>query len=235
MGARIVRHIRSNVVAYMALLVALGGTAYAAEKIGSGDIKRNAVKSKHVGKGQVKSSDIKDGKGVKSDDVKDDGLTGADVDESTLRSSVRLNLPPTSWVSAGIPPADVEYSIGQALVEQGPAGAGPRNVFANAQPPNQVAGRSMQLKSFEVCYQGGATAILNEVVVRTIASTASTLFSDTTVISDETDRTDQSCRTYEPAGPVVVGPNEFVEPALGLNFSGGTFRISRATLVLEPV
>ncbi len=138
-------------------------------------------------------------------------------------------------MSAGVPAANVEYFVGLARVEQGPAGAGFRNVFANVQPPNQVAGRSMQLKSFEVCYGAEATAILNEVEVRTIESTASTLFSDTTVISDETDRTDQSCRSYEPAGPVVVGPNEFIEPALSLNFSGGTFRIARATLVLEPV
>ncbi len=51
-----------TVVAYLALFAALAtGGAYAAGKIGSGDIAKNAVKSKHIGKGQVKAADIRTG------------------------------------------------------------------------------------------------------------------------------------------------------------------------------
>ena len=90
-------------VAYLALFVALGGTTWAAAKIGSNDIKRNAVKSKHIKNETVKQKDIRDnavGAGeiadgtvgsaeiadgaVASIDVADDGLTGADISESTL-------------------------------------------------------------------------------------------------------------------------------------------------------
>jgi hypothetical protein len=230
--ARISNHVRSNVIAYLALFVALSGTAYAAGKVGSKDIKTGAVKSKQIGDDQVKSKDLRDGKAVKSRDVKDDSLTAADIDESTFPSTIRLNLPPTSWVTAGIPDADVTYFVGLARVEG--AGAGFRNVFANVQVPNQLGGRSMELKSFELCYGAAATAVLNEVKVRTIESTSTTPFSDTTVISDDTDRSDSSCRTYEPSQPVVVGPNEFLEPGLSLNFSGGQFKIYRTTVVLQP-
>ena len=46
----IVRHIRSNIVGYLALFLALGGTAYALE--------RNSVESKHIVNGQVKEADL---------------------------------------------------------------------------------------------------------------------------------------------------------------------------------
>ena len=86
MFAGIGRHIRSNVVAYLALFVALSGTAYAADKIGSKDIRKGAVKSKQIADGKVKSRDIQNGRGVRSVDVKDGSLTGADIEESSLDS-----------------------------------------------------------------------------------------------------------------------------------------------------
>jgi hypothetical protein len=55
----------STVIAYLALFVALGGTAYA--------LGVNSVKSKHIKNGAVRSVD-----------VGNDRLTGTDVDESTL-------------------------------------------------------------------------------------------------------------------------------------------------------
>ena len=62
MLVRVGRHLRANLVAYLALFVALGGTgAYAASKIGSKDIAKNAVKSKHIKDNQVTGADIKDG------------------------------------------------------------------------------------------------------------------------------------------------------------------------------
>lgn len=84
MKSRVINHVRSNTIAYLALFVALSGTAYAADKIGPRDIKKGAVKSKQIGNDQVRSKDIKDDKGVKSADVKDGSLKGTDIDESSL-------------------------------------------------------------------------------------------------------------------------------------------------------
>ena len=264
MSSKVSNHARSNVIGYLALFVALTGTAYAAEKVGSGDIRKGAVKSKQIGDNQVRSKDIKDDKGVKSRDLRndsvqsvdvrdgdlseagiaagsltgrsigDDSLTADDIDESTFPSTIRLNIPPTSWVTAGIPDADVTYFIGLAKVEQGGGVGTFRNVFAEVQVPKQIGGRSMELRSFELCYAAAASAVLNELTVRTIESTSTKLFSDTGVISDDTDRSDSGCRTYEPSQTVVLGPNEFVEPGLSIQFGGGEFRIYRTTLVLQP-
>lgn len=73
-----------TLVAYLALTVALGtGGAYAAAQIGARDIKPDAVHSRHIKDGNVRTPDLHFG-AVKSAKVADDTLTGADVDESTL-------------------------------------------------------------------------------------------------------------------------------------------------------
>src|SRR3954452_18936097 len=59
MLARAVRHIRSNLVAYLALSVALGGTSYAAvTNITSAQIKNNSVQGKDIKDGSIKSADV---------------------------------------------------------------------------------------------------------------------------------------------------------------------------------
>jgi hypothetical protein len=75
MGRRLLRHLRGNIVAYVALFFVLSGTAYAAGTIGSSQIANNSLKS----------IDLKNGAGVSGGDVVPDSLTGAQVDESTLR------------------------------------------------------------------------------------------------------------------------------------------------------
>ena len=60
-GARIRDHLRGNIVAYLALFVALSGTAWAASKIGSEDIKRKAVLSKHIKNKEVQTKDLANG------------------------------------------------------------------------------------------------------------------------------------------------------------------------------
>jgi len=62
------------VVALISLFVALSGVAYAANTVGSGDVIDNSLLSQ----------DLKDGFAVKSVDVVNDSLTGADIAESTL-------------------------------------------------------------------------------------------------------------------------------------------------------
>jgi hypothetical protein len=49
----------ANVVAMVALFVALSGTSYAVSKVGAKDIRKNAVRSKHIKKSQVNSADIR--------------------------------------------------------------------------------------------------------------------------------------------------------------------------------
>jgi hypothetical protein len=97
---RISSHIRSNIIGYVALFVALGGSAYAVDgplpgqdQVGSADIINNDVQSADIKDANVASADIRsnaittgkilDGD-VRGADVLDNGLTGADVNEATL-------------------------------------------------------------------------------------------------------------------------------------------------------
>ncbi|HKP89802.1 MAG TPA: hypothetical protein VJT75_07465 [Thermoleophilaceae bacterium] len=68
----------SNVVSVLALFVALGGTTYAAATIGAGDIRNDAVRSRHIDNGQVKQEDLGAGS-VNSAKVANASLSGADV------------------------------------------------------------------------------------------------------------------------------------------------------------
>ncbi len=74
---RLPRPSASLFVSITALVVALGGTSYAALKIDSSDIENNSVQSKDLKDKTIKSRDIKKG-GVKSSDVRDGTLQGKD-------------------------------------------------------------------------------------------------------------------------------------------------------------
>jgi hypothetical protein len=76
-------HIRSNVVGYVAVFLALGGVTYAA------GLQPNSVRSKHIVDGQVKSTDLGNGSVIASK-VAPDSLGGEQIDEASLAGSYRL-------------------------------------------------------------------------------------------------------------------------------------------------
>jgi hypothetical protein len=65
--------------------VVAGGSAYAAATIGSKDIKKNAVLSKHIKNGQVKSSDL-GANSVASNKIKDGQVNGDDLAANSVGS-----------------------------------------------------------------------------------------------------------------------------------------------------
>ncbi len=75
---RIRRHLSyANVVATLALLLALGGGAYAIDK----------VSSREIVNGTIKSVDLKNRQAVRAADVRRNGLRGKQIDERTLDAS----------------------------------------------------------------------------------------------------------------------------------------------------
>jgi hypothetical protein len=72
-----------DVCAAMALFVALGGTAYAVNTVGSADIIDGQVKSVDIGDGEVSSADVKD-QSLTTFDVST--FLGADIVDGTLTS-----------------------------------------------------------------------------------------------------------------------------------------------------
>jgi hypothetical protein len=83
----------ANVTALLALFVALGGSSYAAIRVGSEQIANNSIRSKDlynngvrgkdIRKGTIRGTDVHDGD-LKGKDVRDDTLSGDDVKESSL-------------------------------------------------------------------------------------------------------------------------------------------------------
>jgi len=80
----------ANVTATLALVVALGGTGYAAATIGTKDIKNNAVTSAKIKNKGVLTKDLKDG-GVSSLKIKDDGVRPRDVADIQMHDLTLLN------------------------------------------------------------------------------------------------------------------------------------------------
>lgn len=107
MTTRILTAIRGSftpafVVACLALVVALSGTAYAAVKVGAKDIKRDAVRSKHIKDGAVRSAEVRDGS-LTGSDVRDGSLTGADLlDGSVTAADLGPQTISCPFVSTGI-------------------------------------------------------------------------------------------------------------------------------------
>lgn len=88
MSRGLLRFLRGNTLALVALFIALGGTTYAAtalpkNSVGTKQLKKNAVTAAKIKNGSVTGAKIANN-AVTGATVKDDSLTGADILESTL-------------------------------------------------------------------------------------------------------------------------------------------------------
>ncbi|MGH2978341.1 MAG: hypothetical protein ACRDLQ_01730 [Solirubrobacterales bacterium] len=87
----------ANVVALIALFVALSGTSYAVSKVGAKDIRKNAVRSKHIKRSQVRSVDIRN-HSIRTIDIAPT-VTGATLQSSA--GQARRDAGPTGVPSSG--------------------------------------------------------------------------------------------------------------------------------------
>jgi hypothetical protein len=80
----------ANVAATLALVVALGGTGYAATTIGTKDLKNNAVTSAKIKDGNVKGGDLNENS-VSTAKIKDGSVKDADVSDITMQNLPLVN------------------------------------------------------------------------------------------------------------------------------------------------
>jgi hypothetical protein len=119
------RHLSySNVVASIALFVALGGSAVALEgqnSVNSGDIKNGAVKTEDINGDAVTGGKL-EAEAVKSSDVANEGLTGGDVEDGSLtEDDVAIgDFPASSIPVAGVLPAQARAIGGDGDTTFGP-------------------------------------------------------------------------------------------------------------------
>jgi hypothetical protein len=123
------RHLSyANVTATLSLFIALGGAgAYAAAQIGSSDIAKNAVKSKHIRNGQVRGADIGDAQ-VTSSEIADGQVFGSDVANGSIRAEDiepgAFDLDVTVVEAQGTGSATPTCPAGTTLVGGGATGTG---------------------------------------------------------------------------------------------------------------
>jgi hypothetical protein len=131
-------HLRRNLIALVALFVALGGTAAALpgkNTVDSGDIKKKAVKTRDIAKQAVTEPKLADGAvttaklangavtGAKADEGSFEGLIKGDGRQSTVSATVdTVGFLPQSVVLAEVPTMGVVELI--ACFPQGGPGAG---------------------------------------------------------------------------------------------------------------
>src|SRR4051794_19352897 len=156
----------SLVIAFVALAVAIGGTAVAASKIGPKQLKANAVTSAKIKNGAVKSPDIGDGTvasidlapgAVGTGNIADGSITGAKVASETLSDK---NI--SDYELIGNSPVRVVAT--EAATEAAARTAAPENVLFT----------KGQLTIYAKCFRDttGAGTVFGEIYARTSADGA---------------------------------------------------------------
>src|SRR5205807_741554 len=104
-----------------------------------------------------------------------------------------LQVPAGSWVSksdnAGS--SSVAFKLGETTLHGD--SASPQTFQAGVTLPSSLQGRPVKVTGFELCYDSGDLAVVDEVFLDRTRATQS--FSEAeTMIDDTTDRTDTTCR-----------------------------------------
>jgi hypothetical protein len=130
-------HVRGNVVGYVALFVALSGTAWAVS-----DLSRNEVKSRHIGKGQVKRSDLR-ANSVTSPKVANGSLLGEDLAAGLL------------------PEADTPQEVLDKVKQVDGSGSGLDADTVGGIPASQLGGVGRQAIDPDGCHDNGLALFEN--------------------------------------------------------------------------
>lgn len=152
-----------------------------------------------------------------------------------LSHTSRYMVSPANWVttagSSSVILGSGETSLAASIATTD------RFFFAALTLPQTVAGRTVQIDSFELCYQASAPqATLDGVFLFKIADATAADWdgAGSTPISDDTDREDDTCRTYAGAAPVPLGPNDLAQVAVRVDYSGpGVLPVGRLSVNLS--
>jgi hypothetical protein len=100
----------TTVAAYLCLFLLLGGGAYAAQKIGSGQLKKNAVTTSKIKNGAVTRQKLKNG-AVNGAKVADGSLTNADVNAASLPVSRTIQRMSGNNTTIPVPTTPSTYAV----------------------------------------------------------------------------------------------------------------------------
>ena len=166
-----------TVIALIALFVALGGPAAAARLIGSKQIKRNAISSKHVRDGSLSAADLDPAVAASFRDVEAGSVNGASVADGSLSAAdlgrfagtVTINFGGigaggcVSAYSTSLTPVVPDQDLRDDVIVLTPPSSFIANVsfWANASAANQIG--------VKMCNQTGGVLNINSVTFHYLA------------------------------------------------------------------
>jgi hypothetical protein len=244
------RHLTySNVIATLALFIALGGSSYAAIKITGrnvtdGSLTGKDLKKRSVALNRLKGTlpagarGLKGDPGVKGDpgakgDRGDAGPAGP-VDPGRFVSSAGLyevTAGPGDWQSLGtsLERSNVFGTWTTSSTDDG------TTLLLDPSLPATIAGKAMRLRAVTPCWNATAGVLINDVIISTWRESATAGSVDVVEQEDVNDHTEAICKRYAFATPVDMsgGRRVSVRLSTGWTASGATIHIGGVTFEFD--
>lgn len=157
----------------------------------------------------------------------------AEIPPST--GDMQFTFGPNEWqANAAYPSSYINYFT--VFNHMRDTGAGVGLFQATPVLASRLYGRLMYIKGVQICYDAAGGGFLDQVTLdhhKTLSTGVSTLLN---TFTDNTNRTDATCRVYNFATPVSFYGDNHLVIKVYYNFSGAadTFRVSSTTVILTP-
>jgi hypothetical protein len=230
----------SNVIATLALFIALGGSSYAALKItGRNVVNRSLtgkdIKKKSVPLDRLRGSLPKGEPGPKGDTgARGEPGPAGPVDPSQFVSAAGLYhvaVGPGGWqsLSTNLRRANVFGDWVSSNV------ADSTTLILDPALPATVAGKAMRLRAVTPCWDATASATINGLVISTFRENASAAATDPVERDDPDDHTEAICKRYEFTPPVDMSGGRRVSIRINVSWAnpGNTIRIGGSTFEFD--
>jgi hypothetical protein len=245
----------SNVTATLALVFALGGSAYAAIRITgrnvvNGSLTGKDIKKRSVALDRLRGALPKGEPGPKGDTgptgesgpagvagpAGDAGPTGpaGPVDPSQFVSATGLyevTVGPGGWQSLS-PGLKRSNAFGGWVSTTADDGA---LVMLDAALPSKLAGKATRLRAVTPCWNATANVTISDVIISTFRESATAAATDFVEQEDPQDHTEAICKRYDFATPVDLSGGRRVSIRLSTAWtvSGATIQIGGATFEFD--
>jgi hypothetical protein len=161
-------------------------------------------------------------------------LTGAQGDGRYLpaTAATTLQVPTMTFVSkfGNAAASSVQYNGAETALHGD--SATPQTFFAGVTMPGNLQGRDVTVQSFDLCYDAGTLAVIDEVfLARSLANPSES--TSTNLIDDTTDRADSTCRTYSASPPITLDPTQGILVGVKAKFPTGANEVVIQRLTLH--